>query len=127
MRIFSSSSSSSITRRWFAGVVLSALSTVALAQAAKPHVVVLATGGYRSGVMLASTETYDPARGVWEPAAAMPMARWAHTATVLASGQMLIAGGGTSNNSNATLLYGRSNDVPGGRRPDARGGAGAGL
>lgn len=38
------SSTSSITRRWFAGVVLSALSTVALAQAAKPHVVVLATG-----------------------------------------------------------------------------------
>ena len=33
------SSTSSITRRWFAGVVLSALSTVALAQAAKPNVV----------------------------------------------------------------------------------------
>ena len=40
---------SSITRRWFAGVVLSALSTVALAQAAKPHVVVLATGGTIAG------------------------------------------------------------------------------
>ncbi|WP_042421511.1 type II asparaginase [Comamonas granuli] len=49
MHISSSSRPSSIPRRWFAGVVLSALSTVALAQAAKPHVVVLATGGTIAG------------------------------------------------------------------------------
>lgn len=65
MRIFTSaSSSSSITRRWFAGVVLSALSTVALAQAAKPHVVVLATGGTiaGAGASAANSATYAAAK-----------------------------------------------------------------
>ena len=56
--------SSSITRRWFAGVVLSALSTVALAQAAKPHVVVLATGGTiaGAGASAANSATYAAAK-----------------------------------------------------------------
>lgn len=60
----SSSSSSSITRRWFAGVILSALSTVALAQAAKPHVVVLATGGTiaGAGASAANSATYAAAK-----------------------------------------------------------------
>lgn len=65
MRISSlSSSSSSITRRWFAGVILSALSTVALAQAAKPHVVVLATGGTiaGAGASAANSATYAAAK-----------------------------------------------------------------
>jgi glutamin-(asparagin-)ase len=55
---------SSITRRWFAGVVLSALSTVALAQAAKPHVVVLATGGTiaGAGASAANSATYAAAK-----------------------------------------------------------------
>ena len=58
------SSTSSITRRWFAGVVLSALSTVALAQAAKPHVVVLATGGTiaGAGASAANSATYAAAK-----------------------------------------------------------------
>lgn len=58
------SSASSITRRWFAGVVLSALSTVALAQAAKPHVVVLATGGTiaGAGASAANSATYAAAK-----------------------------------------------------------------
>lgn len=43
--------SSPISRRWFAGVVLSALSAVAMAQAAQPHVVVLATGGTLTPLM----------------------------------------------------------------------------
>ena len=53
-----------ITRRWFAGVVLSALSTVALAQAAKPHVVVLATGGTiaGAGASAAHSATYAAAK-----------------------------------------------------------------
>lgn len=65
MRISSLSSSSSfITRRWFAGVILSALSTVALAQAAKPHVVVLATGGTiaGAGASAANSATYAAAK-----------------------------------------------------------------
>ncbi len=55
---------SSITRRWFAGVVLSALSTVALAQTAKPHVVVLATGGTiaGAGASVANSATYAAAK-----------------------------------------------------------------
>ncbi len=59
-----SSSSSSITRRWLAGVILSALSTVALAQAAKPHVVVLATGGTSAGAgaSAANSATYAAAK-----------------------------------------------------------------
>ncbi|MFY3383309.1 type II asparaginase [Paracidovorax sp. MALMAid1276] len=63
MRIFSASSTS-ITRRWLAGVVLSALSTVALAQAAKPHVVVLATGGTiaGAGASAANSATYAAAK-----------------------------------------------------------------
>ena len=53
-----------ITRRWLAGVVLSALSTVALAQAAKPHVVVLATGGTiaGAGASAANSATYAAAK-----------------------------------------------------------------
>lgn len=53
-----------ITRRWFAGVVLCALSTVALAQAAKPHVVVLATGGTiaGAGASAANSATYAAAK-----------------------------------------------------------------
>lgn len=55
---------SSITRRWFAGLVLSALSTVALAQTAKPHVVVLATGGTiaGAGASAANSATYAAAK-----------------------------------------------------------------
>ena len=58
------SSTSSITRRWFAGVVLSALSTVVLAQAAKPHVVVLAPGGTiaGAGASAANSATYAAAK-----------------------------------------------------------------
>ena len=65
MRLSSfASSSPSITRRWFAGVILSALSTVAMAQAAKPHVVVLATGGTiaGAGASAANSATYAAAK-----------------------------------------------------------------
>ena len=64
MRISSFSGPASIPRRWFAGVVFSALSTVALAQAAKPHVVVLATGGTiaGAGASAAHSATYAAAK-----------------------------------------------------------------
>ena len=45
MRIASSPTAS----RWLAGLLLSAASAVAMAQAAKPNVVVLATGGTIAG------------------------------------------------------------------------------
>ncbi len=60
MRIASSPTAS----RWLAGVLLSAASAVAMAQAAKPNVVVLATGGTiaGAGASAANSATYAAAR-----------------------------------------------------------------
>ncbi|MBV8618879.1 MAG: asparaginase [Curvibacter sp.] len=51
-------------KNWVAGLLLSALSAVALAQAAKPHVVVLATGGTiaGAGASAANSATYSAAK-----------------------------------------------------------------
>jgi N-acetylneuraminic acid mutarotase len=62
---------------------------------------VLVVGGFggepdttnASGGVLASVEIYDPASGGWSAAASMPVARRAHTATLLNSGVVLVAGG----------------------------------
>ena len=50
--------------RWLAGLLLSAASAVAMAQAAKPHVVVLATGGTiaGAGASAANSATYAAAK-----------------------------------------------------------------
>ena len=60
MRIASSPTAS----RWLAGLLLSAASAVAMAQAAKPNVVVLATGGTiaGAGASAANSATYAAAR-----------------------------------------------------------------
>ena len=60
MRIASSPTAS----RWLAGVLLSAASAVAMAQAAKPNVVVLATGGTiaGAGASAANSATYAAAK-----------------------------------------------------------------
>ena len=60
MRIASSPTAS----RWLAGVLLSAASAVAMAQAAKPNVVVLATGGTiaGAGASAANSATYAAAQ-----------------------------------------------------------------
>ena len=60
MRIASSPTGS----RWLAGLLLSAASAVAMAQAAKPNVVVLATGGTiaGAGASAANSATYAAAR-----------------------------------------------------------------
>ena len=60
MRIASSPTGS----RWLAGLLLSAASAVAMAQAAKPNVVVLATGGTLAGAgaSAANSATYAAAR-----------------------------------------------------------------
>ena len=58
------SSRATTTSRWLAGLLLSAASAVAMAQAAKPHVVVLATGGTiaGAGASAANSATYAAAK-----------------------------------------------------------------
>lgn len=68
-----------------------------------PNGKVLIAGGYSKGIVntstsaLASTEIYDPATGLFTPGPNMTEARGGHTATLLANGVVLIAGGLTQN------------------------------
>jgi Kelch motif protein/galactose oxidase-like protein len=59
---------------------------------------VLISGGYtdfNNGVFTASStaELYDPVTGTFSITGSMGVARWAHTATLLSSGQVLVTGG----------------------------------
>src|SRR2546425_28295 len=57
---------------------------------------VLVAGGYNSGSPLsfgAAAELYDPGAGTWTPTGNLNVAGFLHTATLLPSGKVLIAGG----------------------------------
>ena len=56
----------------------------------------LVTGGEGSAGWLTSAEVYDRATGRWTAAGQMNDPRWEHTATLLPSGKVLIAGGSTN-------------------------------
>jgi len=59
-------------------------------------------GGPSDGALIAA-ELYDPSGGTFGPAGSMTTLRSGHTATLLASGQVLIAGGGYGDGPTAEL------------------------
>jgi uncharacterized delta-60 repeat protein len=64
-----------------------------------PNGQVLVAGGFNEGGFTsgggadASASLYNPGTGTWTPAAAMPQARYGHTATLLTNGWVLVTGG----------------------------------
>lgn len=71
---------------------------------------VLVAGGYDNNNALVSAELYDPATGIWTNASPMNLlnqGRFAHSATLLPTGKVLVAGGADSdlNTLNTAQLY----------------------
>jgi hypothetical protein len=63
-----------------------------------PNGKVLVAGGNNRNCVtapcdLSSAELYDPSAGTWSATGSMTTPRWGHTATLLANGQVLVAGG----------------------------------
>jgi hypothetical protein len=88
---------------------------------------VLVTGGTGTTAYLKSSELYDPtkpAASAWSAGPDMPQTRWAHSATLLNNGEVLIAGGFVSSDSTSTLLlFDPTNDswkVPGATMTEGR-------
>ncbi len=97
-----------------------------------PNGKVLVTAGVAAGAtsntapVLASSELYDPTTGIWSTTGSgMRMARSAHTATLLANGKVLVAGGNSGTGTLASAeLYDPSTgawSVTGGLNTDRSG------
>jgi hypothetical protein len=77
-----------------------------------PNGMVLVAGGYdnsnpRRFIYLASAELYDPASGAWTATGSLNTARYAHTATLLLNGMVLVAGGSGSHGTLASAEQSR--------------------
>ncbi|PYL08557.1 MAG: hypothetical protein DME33_06870 [Verrucomicrobia bacterium] len=75
-----------------------------------PNGQVLVAGGIAGnpqdpGESLTSAELYDLATGTWRPTGSMSIAHSHHTATLLPSGQVLVAGGYSGSNALSAELY----------------------
>src|SRR5205809_4947782 len=71
-----------------------------------PNGKVLVAGGTIDGSQVfSSTELYDPATGTWTATGSLGTARYRHTATLLPSGKVLVAGGVNGSDLHSTELY----------------------
>lgn len=69
---------------------------------------VLVTGGHRNypPILLSSCELYDPVLEEWQTTDSLKYSRWAHTATTLKNGKVLVVGGfGNEKELNKCELY----------------------
>ncbi len=87
------------TGTWVSAGVMSAPRTQATATVLLDGRVLVLGGGAQGSPGFASTNTaeiFDPATGNWTPTASMASSRALHTATLLADGEVLVAGGAST-------------------------------
>ncbi|MGA8102846.1 MAG: hypothetical protein WB869_11860 [Candidatus Acidiferrales bacterium] len=70
--------------------------------------ILVASGENASNVWLASAEPYNPWTGTWKITGSLHTSRFGQTATLLTSGEVLIAGGNHSGSISSAELYNAS-------------------